>query len=113
MKQIKAIVRPHVFSRVVHALHELPHFPGLTVIDVLGQGRGRGEGGKFVLTEESLFFHRNKLIEIVTPDDFAKQIVELIQKNADTATHGDGVIVVTDITQSIRIRTGEQAGAAL
>ena len=57
--------------------------------------------------------HRNKLIEMVAPDDLAEQIVELIQKNAHTAAHGDGVIVVTDITQSIRIRTGEQADAAL
>jgi len=113
MKQIKAIVRPHVFSRVVHALHELPHFPGLTVIDALGQGRGRGEGGEFILTEESLFFHRNKLIEMVAPDDLAEQIVGLIQKNAHTGAHGDGVIMVTEISQCLRIRTGEQAGAAL
>jgi len=31
MKQIKAILQPHVLSRVIHALHELPHFPGVTV----------------------------------------------------------------------------------
>ena len=56
MKEIKAILQPHVLSRVIHALHELPHFPGLTVLDALGQGRGRGQGGTFVLTDESLFF---------------------------------------------------------
>ena len=78
-----------------------------------GRGVAAAKAGEFVLTEESLFFHRNKLIEMVAPDHLAEQIVELIQKNAHTAAHGDGVIVVTDITQSIRIRTGEQADAAL
>lgn len=113
MKQIKAIIRPHVFSRVVHALHELPHFPGLTVIDVVGQGRGRGKGGEFVLTEESLFFHRNKQIEMVAPDELAEQVIELIQKTAQTGAHGDGVITITDVSQCFRIRTGEAKEQAL
>jgi nitrogen regulatory protein P-II 1 len=113
MKQIKAVLRPDVFTRVVHALHELPHFPGLTVFDVVGQGRGRGKGGEFVVTEESLFFHRNKIIEMVAPDDLVDRIVELIQKTAHTGKHGDGLIVVTEIAQCIRVRTGESQEEAL
>ena len=113
MKEIKAILQPHVLSRVIHALHELPHFPGLTVLDALGQGRGRGQGGTFVLTDESLFFHKKKLLEIVADDALALQIVEIIRKTAHTGTHGDGVILVTDIQSAVRIRTGEVRGEAL
>ena len=40
MKEIKAIIKSQMLGRVVKALHELPHFPGLTFYDVHGQGRG-------------------------------------------------------------------------
>lgn len=113
MKEIKAILQPHVLARVVHALHELPHFPGLTVLDAHGQGRGRGKGGEFILTDESLFFSKKKLLEIVADDALAPQIVEIIQKTAHTGTHGDGVIIITDIESAVRIRTGEVRGEAL
>lgn len=113
MKQIKAVLRPDVFTRVVHALHELSHFPGLTVFDVVGQGRGRGKGGEFELTDETLFLNKGKLLEVVASDSIAAQIVEIIQKNAHTGTHGDGLIIVTDIAQCIRIRTGESQEEAL
>ena len=50
MKEIKAIIQPHMVSKVVRALHELPHFPGLTLFDARGQGRGRAAGGAFKVT---------------------------------------------------------------
>lgn len=113
MKQIKAIVHPRVLSRVVHALHELPHFPGLTVLDALGQGRGRGKGGEFIPTDQTLFFHKKKLLEIVADDALAPLIVGIIQKAAHTGTEGDGIIVVTNIEAVLRIRSGEVSGDAL
>ena len=113
MKEIKAILQPHVLARVIHALHELPHFPGLTVLDAAGQGRGRGNNGEFVLNDESLFFHKKKLLEIVADDALAPQIVEIIRQTAHTGTHGDGLILVTDIETAVRIRTGEVRGEAL
>ena len=53
MKEIKAIIQPHVLTRVMEALHSLPHFPGVTVNDCQGQGRGRGSGGSYLPNEES------------------------------------------------------------
>jgi nitrogen regulatory protein P-II 1 len=112
MKEIKASIQQHVLSRVIHALHELPHFPGLTVIDVAGQGRGRGRDGTFELTEDNLFFHRKKMIEMIADDAHTAEIVECIRKAAHTGTNGDGIIVVTEISSAIRIRTGEVHGEA-
>ncbi len=113
MKEVKAILQPHVLTRVIHALHELPQFPGLTVLDAVGQGRGRGQGGTFVLTDDSLFFHKKKLLEIVADDALAPQVIEIIRKTAHTGTHGDGLILVTDIESAVRIRTGEVSAEAL
>ena len=57
MKEIKAIIQPHMLSRVREALGELPHFPGMTVTKCRGLGRGRGQGGSFVQTEDELQYH--------------------------------------------------------
>lgn len=113
MKEIKAIIQPHMVGRVVHALHELPHFPGLTLIDAHGQGRGRGAGGSFVLSQDNLFFHPKKMIEIAASDEVVESIIETIRKAAHTGMKGDGIIVVTEISQTVRIGSGEAQSEAL
>jgi nitrogen regulatory protein P-II 1 len=113
MKEITAIIKPQVLGRVVKALHELPHFPGLTLSDVHGQGRGLGAGGSFVLTEENLFFHPEKKVEIIASDDIADSIVAIIRQSARTGTNGDGIITVKEITRTLRIRRGEAQNEAL
>lgn len=113
MKDIKAIIKPEMAGRTVRALQELTRFPGLTLLNVHGQGRGRGAGGKFVLDEDTLFFHDKTIIETVAPDDLALIIVDTIAKVAHTGTKGDGLIIVTDINQVVRIRTGETQNDAL
>jgi nitrogen regulatory protein PII len=80
---------------------------------VHGQGRGRGAGGSFVLSEENLFFHPKKMIEIVAADEIAPSIVDAIRQFAHTGTKGDGLIIVTEIVQTVRIKTGEAQEEAL
>jgi nitrogen regulatory protein P-II 1 len=113
MKEIKASIQPHMLGRVMQALHALPHFPGVTILDAAGQGRGRGAGGAYRVTEEEIFFHQRKRIEVVCADELAATIVEAIQKSAHTGHPGDGLIVVTNIHEAVRIRTGEQGHAAV
>src|SRR5215211_5495869 len=113
MKQIKAIIQDHRLSAVVNALHELTHFPGITIMDVYGQGRGRGQGGAYQPAEDQLFYHRGKVIEMVAADELAPDIVEAIRKAAHTGNAGDGVISVADIALTVRIRTGEKQEEAL
>jgi nitrogen regulatory protein P-II 1 len=113
MKEVKAIIQPHMLQPVVQALHELPHFPGLTIIDVKGEGRGAGEGHAYEATVESIFNVNRKLIEIVCADELAVSIGETIRKAAHTGHRGDGLIVITDIEQVIRIRSAERQDAAL
>ena len=113
MKEIKAILQPHIVSRVVRALHELPHFPGFTLSDARGQGRGRGAGGSFKLTEDDIDYHRKVILEVVCADDLAASIAETIRQAAHTGNKGDGIILVSELREVIRIRSGEKQDQAV
>ena len=108
MKEIKAILQPHIVTKVVRALHALPHFPGLTLSDAYGQGRGRGAGGSFKLTEDEIDYHRKVILEVVCNDELAPGIAETIRQAAHTGNKGDGIILVSELREVIRIRTGEK-----
>jgi len=113
MKEIKAIIQPHMVSKVVRALHELPHFPGLTVLEARGQGRGRGAGGSYKITEDDIDYHPKAVLEVVCADTLAAEITRTIQQTAHTGNKGDGIITVRELTEVVRIRTGEQQEKAV
>ena len=113
MKEIKATIQPHMLSHVIRALHELPHFPGVTLFKCEGHGRGRGEGGAFVTTEDTLRFQAKQRLEIVCADDQVEVILDVIIRHARTGHPGSGIIAVTDITHVVRIGTGETAERAV
>lgn len=113
MKEIKATIHPHMLSRVVNALEELPHFPGLTHFRCQGLGRGRGEGGAYIPSEELTQFDPKERIEIMCTDEVAESIVELIRTRAHTGTPGDGIITIAEVAQVMRIRTGETGTSAV
>lgn len=112
MREIKAIIQPHMLSKVMDALRALPHFPGVTVSDCQGQGRGHGAGGHFVPTEESIFFSKRVKLEVFCDDAICDELVRLIQRTAHTGSHGDGVVMVVDLARIVRIRTGEEQSEA-
>ncbi|MBK7093491.1 MAG: hypothetical protein IPH59_17545 [bacterium] len=64
MKEIRAIIQPHMLSRVREGLEELSHFPGMTVTKCRGLGRGRGQGGSFVQTEDELQYHDRECLSL-------------------------------------------------
>lgn len=113
MKQVKAIIKPHMSSKVIDALHELPHFPGLTIFEVNGQGRGEGPGGVYECTPENIFNNKRQVVEIICADDLAESIGETIRAAAHTGRSGDGLIIITNIAEVIRIRSGERQEKAV
>ena len=113
MKEIKATIQPHMLSKVISALHEMPYFPGLTIFKCEGHGQGTGPGGTFVATEDSPFYDSKVRIEIICPDEMADGIISIILKNAHTGNIGDGIITITNLETVIRVRTGEKNNAAL
>ena len=113
MKEIKAIIQPHMLTRVMDALHNLPHFPGATVSDCQGQGRGRGAGGHFEASPDSIFFAKKVKLELYCGDDVCDELVELIRRHAHTGNPGDGVILVAAADCVVRIRTGQRQEGAV
>jgi nitrogen regulatory protein P-II 1 len=112
MKEIKAIIQPHMLTAVVRALHEPPHFPGLTVTEGAGQGRGRGAGGAYQPSADNIFFHRKTVVEIYCEDDAqAPGIAEIIHRAAHTGRKGDGIVVVRPIEALIRVRAHPEPSA--
>lgn len=113
MKEIKAMIHPHIVHKVVHALETLEHFPGFTLLEARGHGRGRGAGGAFVVTEEDIDYHRKTVMVVVCSDGLVETIVETIRRNAQTGHQGDGIITVGDLAQVIRVRGGEKNDLAV
>jgi len=113
MKEIKAILQPHALDRVMDALHQLPHFPGVTVSDCQGQGRGRGANQRFLPDEETIFFKKKCKLEIFCADSVCDAIVATIRKAAHTGNPGDGLIMVADLPRVVRIRTAEEQDEAV
>ena len=113
MKEIKAVIQPHMLAKVMEALHAVPHFPGITVSDCQGQGRGRGTGGQFEATQETIFFKKMTKLELFCADEVCDDLVEIIQAAAHTGNSGDGVIMVADLPRVVRIRTGQEQDEAV
>lgn len=104
MTLITALIRPHMESHVVRALHDLPDFPGFTFTQVRGQGRGRGAGGHYVSSETDLTFHQFLELRLVCRTELADEIRDRIASAAWTGRKGDGVVLTTPVHSFARIR---------
>ena len=113
MKEIKALIQPHMLSRVMDALHNCEHFPGVTISDCQGQGRGHGTGGQFEATQETIFLAKKVKLEILCSDKVCEHLVDVIQKAVHTGNQGDGVIMTADLVRVVRIRTGVEQEEAV
>jgi nitrogen regulatory protein P-II 2 len=112
MKLIMAIIKPFKLDEVRESLTALG-VQGLTVTEVKGFGRQKGQTEIYRGAEYSVSFLPKVKIEVVVDDGQVDQIVEAISKAANTGRIGDGKIFVLDVGAAVRIRTGETGTAAL
>ena len=112
MKLIVAIIKPFKLDEVREALTTLG-IQGLTVSEVKGFGRQKGQTEIYRGAEYSVSFLPKVKVEVAVSEELAEQVVEAIQKAANTGRIGDGKIFVLEISQAVRIRTGETNGEAL
>ena len=112
MKKIEAIIKPFKLSAVKNALHEID-LSGMTVIEVKGFGRQRGQEGIDNNQDYDDEFHAKVKIEIIVEDDIVEKAIESIIKAAFSGKIGDGKIFVSNIEQVMRIRTGEKGSEAV
>ncbi|MCA7119026.1 MAG: P-II family nitrogen regulator [Acidibrevibacterium sp.] len=112
MKLIMAVIKPFKLDDVREALTPLG-VQGLTVSEVKGFGRQKGQTEIYRGAEYHVSFLPKVKIEVVVADSLAEQVVEAIARTANTGKIGDGKIFVLDVERAVRIRTGEQDGDAL
>ena len=112
MKLIMAVIKPFKLDDVREALTPLG-VQGLTVTEVKGFGRQKGQTEIYRGAEYHVNFLPKVKIEVAVTDDLAEQVVEAIMKAGQTGKIGDGKIFVLDIERAVRIRTGELDDEAL
>ena len=112
MKMVMAVVKPFKIDDVREALSALG-VEGLTVSEVRGYGRQKGQTEIYRGAEYSVGFLPKVKVEVAVEDELAERVVETIQAAANTGRIGDGKIFVLDMTHAVRIRTGEMNAQAL
>ena len=112
MKKVEAIIRHFKLEEVKNALTE-QGVQGMTVTEVRGFGRQKGHTEMYRGTEYSVDFVPKIKIEVVVPEEDLQRVMDTIIRAAQTGRIGDGKIFVSDLTQTVRIRTGELNEEAL
>ncbi len=112
MKLVMAVIKPFKIDEVREALTS-SGIDGLTITEVKGYGRQKGQTEIYRGAEYAVNFLPKVKVEVVVPDDLAERAVEVIRAAAMTGKIGDGKIFVLDVEQAVRIRTGETGSAAL
>ena len=112
MKLIVAIIKPSKLDEVRESLSSLG-VTGMTVSEVKGFGRQGGHTEIYRGAEYEIHFVPKIKIEVAVADEIAEQAIGAIREFANTGKIGDGKIFVADLTQIIRIRTGETGEEAV
>ncbi|MCW8088005.1 P-II family nitrogen regulator [Sabulicella glaciei] len=112
MKLVMAVIKPFKLDEVRDALTPLG-VQGLTVTEVKGFGRQKGQTEIYRGAEYQVSFLPKLKIEVVVPAELADAVVEAISASARTGKIGDGKVFVLDVERALRIRTGEADTAAL
>ena len=112
MKLVMAIFKPFKLDEVRDALTELG-IQGLTVSEVKGFGRQKGQTEIYRGAEYAVSFLPKIKIEVVIEDELVERTVDAVRKAAGTGKIGDGKIFVTTIEEAVRIRTDERGDSAV
>lgn len=112
MKLVMAVIKPFKLDEVREALTPLG-VQGLTVTEVKGFGRQKGQTEIYRGAEYHVSFLPKVKIEVAVPAEMVDAVVEAISSTARTGKIGDGKIFVMDVERALRIRTGETDESAL
>ncbi|ABW28154.1 MULTISPECIES: P-II family nitrogen regulator [Acaryochloris] len=107
MKKVEAIIRPFKLDEVKIALVNAG-VVGMTVSEVRGFGRQKGQTERYRGSEYTVEFLQKLKVEIVVEDHQADMVVDKIVNAARTGEIGDGKIFISPVDQIVRIRTGEK-----
>ena len=112
MKKVEAIVRPFKLEDVKLALVNA-EIIGMTVSEVRGFGRQKGQVERYRGSEFTVEFLQKLKVEVVVDDDKVEAVVNAIAEAAKTGESGDGKIFISPVDSVVRIRTGDRDSKAL
>ena len=112
MKKIEAIIKPFKLDEVKDELNKIGVL-GLTVSEVKGYGRQKGHTELYRGAEYAIDFLPKIKVEIVISDELIDDVIDVIKKKAQTGRIGDGKIFISNIEETVRIRTGETGKKAI
>ncbi|MBO8205192.1 P-II family nitrogen regulator [Prochlorococcus marinus] len=112
MKKIEAIIRPFKLEDVKIALVN-SGIVGMTVSEVRGFGRQKGQVERYRGSEFTVEFLQKLKVEVVVEDEKVNSVIDAIAEAAKTGEIGDGKIFITSVDSVVRIRTGEKDEEAL
>jgi len=112
MKLITAYVQPHKLQDVKQALYKA-QVHKMSVTNALGCGAQKGYHESYRGVDFEVNLLKKVRIEIAVNEEYADKTVAAIIAGARTGTIGDGKIFITDLSECIRIRTGERGGEAI
>ena len=112
MKMIMAVIKPFKLDEVREGLTELG-IEGMTVSEVKGFGRQKGQTEVYRGAEYAISFLPKVKIDLAVNDEMVERVVATIERAAKTERIGDGKIFVLDLAKAVRIRTGETDAEAL
>ena len=112
MKKVEAIIRHFKLEDVKNALTE-QGIHGMTITEVRGFGRQKGHTEMYRGTEYAVDFVPKVKVEVTCTDDSLQPVLDTIMRAAQTGQIGDGKIFVSELKDTIRIRTGETGEDAL
>ena len=112
MKKIEAIIRPFKLEDVKIALVN-SGIVGMTVSEVRGFGRQKGQVERYRGSEFTVEFLQKLKVEVVVEDERVNSVIDAIAEAAKTGEIGDGKIFITSIDSVVRISTGDKDEEAL
>jgi len=112
MKKVEAIIRHFKLEDVKNALSE-QGVAGMTITEVRGFGRQKGHTEMYRGTEYQVDFVPKIKIEVVVTDSKLQLVLDTIMRSAQTGQVGDGKMFVTNLSEVVRIRTGETGESAI
>jgi len=112
MKKIETIIRPEKLEALKEALNRI-HIRGITIAPVMGCGNQLGWKESVRGSDTLLTVLPKIMLILVISDEKLDETISTIMNEAQTGEVGDGKIFISEITDCIRIRTGEHGEAAI
>ena len=109
MKQVKAIIKPYMVSKVIKALNDHANFPDVVISSVVVFGHPGEMNSNIKIFHEYFGYAKKVKLEFLIPDDQLDLVIDLINSNAYTGNLGDGQIFVSTVDEVMEIQIGEKA----